>query len=190
MSRLLWAMVAAALAAGCGGEQKVKRAPPPLRPQPRDLHPGGSDSRTDCAPLTPSDGPAPLSYDERSIEEADNLAGQGSQMLTQAQRRPRPESERLIETAVHRLITALLADPYNVDATYTLAAAYARIGRTQCAINLLARLVPLRRLRSQAAEVDEKLDRLLGRKGYKGRLDPDFLPLRDDPRFREVVRNF
>jgi len=189
--RLLLGLVAAA-AAGCGGASKVKSAPPPLRPQPRAVAPQPQVSRDDCEPISPSEGPAPLSYAERSVEEAENLANQGFSLLQGAGARGAdPQSgEQMIEQAVHRLITALLADPYNVHATYNLAAAYARINRPQCAVNLLARLVPLRKLPSQSAKVEEKLDRLLGRKGYKGRLDPDFFDLRDDPRFRELVKNF
>lgn len=180
------------LAGACGGGQKVKAAPPPLRPQPRAMAPQPTDTREDCEPVSPSEGPAPLSFAERSIEESENLANQGSGLLQQAGARGADpgSGEQMIEQAVHRFVTALLADPYNVNATYNLAAAYARIGRKQCAVNLLARLVPLRKLPSQNAKVEEKLDRLLGRKGYKGRLDPDFFDLRDDPRFRDLVKNF
>jgi hypothetical protein len=178
--------------AACGGDT-VRGAPPPLRPPPRAVASEMSpSSRTDCSEVAPTDGPAPLSYDERSIEEAGNLADQGYAMLEQSALATEGsgERERLLEQAVHRFITALLADPYNVHATYNLAAAYARIGRGQCAVNLLGRLVPLRKLPSQRVKVEEKLDRLLGRKGYRGRLDPDFLYLRDDPRFRDLVKNF
>jgi hypothetical protein len=192
MDATRFALAVVVLAAACGGGQKVKGAPPPLRPQPRGMAPQQQVQRDDCEPVSPSDGPAPLSYAERSIEEADNLANQGFALLQQAGGHgAEPGSgEQLLEQAVHRFITALLADPYNVHATYNLAAAYARIGRAQCAVNLLARLVPLRKLPSQQAKVEEKLDRLLGRKGYKGRLDPDFFDLRDDPRFRDLVKNF
>jgi hypothetical protein len=111
-------------------------------------------------------------------------------MLRAAEQRgvPEPERERLITSAVERFITALLADPYNVHATYNLAAAYARIDRFQCALDLLARLEALRRLTSQTAKVEAKLDRLLGRGRYGGNLDPDFNAMRDDERFRELVR--
>lgn len=174
----------------CGCAHSVPPAPPPLRPAPRATGDRDTERRTDCAPLSPSDGPAPLSYDERSVEESDNLANQGFSLLEQSSKAEGEAREHLFEQAVHRFITALLADPYNVHATYNLAAAYARIGRAQCAVNLLSRLVPLEKLRSQHGKVEDKLDRLLGRKEYRGKLDPDFLPLRDDPRFRDVVRNF
>ncbi|HLU66122.1 MAG TPA: hypothetical protein VKZ63_07590 [Kofleriaceae bacterium] len=180
-----------ALGAGCGGG-KVRPAPPPLRPEARAVADSSSEPRTDCEPISPSAGPAPLSYEERSISEAENLASQGFELLKRAGGRDAAEidRQRLLEQAVHRFVTALLADPYNVHATYNLAAAYARIGRAQCAVNLLARLVPLRKLPSQKDQVEEKLDRLFGRGKYKGRLDPDFFDLRDDPRFRELARNF
>ena len=181
------------LVAGCGGS-KIPAAPAALRPEPRPTAPKSTETRSDCEPIAPSDGPAPLSHGERSIEEAENLANQGYALLEKAGGRgsdpDQSGGEAMIEQAVHRFITALLADPYNVHATYNLAAAYARIGRAQCAVNLLFLLIPLRKLPSQSARVEEKLDRLLGRKGYKGRLDPDFFELRDDPRFRDLVKNF
>ncbi|HTE51871.1 MAG TPA: hypothetical protein VK698_13545 [Kofleriaceae bacterium] len=184
------ALAGIALVAGCGGGA-VKAAPPPLRPAPRAVQVQTIDERSDCEPVVPSDGPSPLTYEERSVEEAENLANQGSDLLQQsAPAEDHAQNEHLLEQAVHRFITALLADPYNVNATYNLAAAYARIGRAQCAVNLLARLVPMRKLPSLAPRVEEKLDRLLGRKDYRGRLDPDFFELRDDPRFRDLVKNF
>jgi hypothetical protein len=140
--------------------------------------------------VTIGDQKPAVKYRERSIEEGDNLANEGFAMLRAAEQRgvPEPERERLITSAVERFITALLADPYNVHATYNLAAAYARIDRFQCALDLLARLEALRRLTSQTAKVEAKLDRLLGRGRYGGNLDPDFNAMRDDERFRELVR--
>jgi hypothetical protein len=132
-----------------------------------------------------------MKYDERSIEEGHNLSTQGFDLLKAAETRSiaQEERERLIAQAVRRFITALAADPYNVHATYNLAAAYGRIGRRQCAVNLLTRLVALRRLPSHRANVEEKLDRLFGRGKYGGQLDPDFFELRDDPRFRQVAKD-
>jgi hypothetical protein len=57
-------------------------------------------------------------------------------------------------------------------------------------VNLLSRLVPLRKLPSFRGTIERKLDRLFGRNKYKGTLDPDFFSLRDDPRFRELAREF
>jgi hypothetical protein len=91
----------------------------------------------------------------------------------------------MLKEAVDGFITALLADPYNVNATYNLAAAYARVGRGQCAINLLTRLIQMRDHASRKEEVESKLDRLLGRK--KTTLDPDFAQMRDDQRFRGLI---
>ena len=56
--------------------------------------------------------------------------------------------------AVNDFITALAADPYNVKATYGLAAAYAKIGRKQCSINLLTRMLQMRPHPSKKAEVE------------------------------------
>ena len=94
--------------------------------------------------------------------------------------------EAYITDAVEHLITALSADPYNVSATYHLAAAYARIGRRQCSLNLLQRLLQLRPHASRRAEVEQHLDRLLGRKQV---LDPDFADMRRDERFRALIQN-
>ena len=81
-------------------------------------------------------------------------------------------------------ITALNADPYNVRATYSLAAAYARIERRQCSLNLLNRLLQMRAHQSKRADVEAALDRLLGRKQP---LDPDFADMRTDDRFRQLI---
>lgn len=178
------------LIGACGGGE-LKPAPPPLRPKPKPAPPKENHSaRIDCKRVTLARELPALKYDERSVEEGQNLAEQGFEMLKGAESRSisRPERERLIENSVRRFITALAADPYNVHATYNLAAAYARIGRGQCSVNLLRRLVLLRKLGSQKAAVEAKLDRLFGRGEYDGRLDPDFLKLRDDSRFREVAK--
>jgi hypothetical protein len=173
----------------CGG-----KAPPieePLRPPEQKVETKKPEAkRTDCARVTIADQKPAIKYKQRSLDEAENLANEGFDMLRAAEKRnvPRSELEALITRSVERFIVALLADPYNVHATYNLAAAYARIGRAQCALNLLARLEELRRLASQKEKVEAKIDRLLGRKKYEGRLDPDFNSLRDDRRFRTLVK--
>ena len=187
-SSLLLVVGASLLVAGCAG--KAKPAGEPVRPPVEEEKVVvESKEKTDCDKVTVGDDFPAFKYDERSLEEADNLADRGFGTLRAAEQRgvPRSERERMVTHAVEDFIKSLIADPYNVHATYNLAAAYARIDRHQCSINLLQRLVKLRRLRSQTTKVEAKLDRLLGRKKFDGKLDPDFENLRDDERFREVV---
>ena len=176
----------------CGGSKKAPAAPPPLRPTPIAQPAPTTAAPSDCEPADPAKGLPAKIFQQRSIDESRKLAlaGVGKLQSAAAKDIDRGTREQLLNEAVESLITALLADPYNVHATYNLAAAYARIGRAQCAVNLLGRLVPLRKLPSQRALVEAKLDRLFGRSEYKGRLDPDFLALRDDPRFRELAKDF
>lgn len=176
----------------CGPKGPVPEAPPPRRPEEiagkRDV----SGIPDDCQPTDPKTLPPPVPYRERSIIEAKNLAEEGYDRLKRAEdpKLPKVEREQLVTDAVDTLITALLADPYNVHATYNLAAAYARIGRGQCSVNLLDRMVSLHRLPSHYDEVEEKLDRLLGRGRFRNDLDPDFHDLRDQEIFREVIKKF
>jgi hypothetical protein len=186
-------IVMAALLAVCACSKNgpVKPAPEPRRPQEVKAQKTEGE-RTDCQPTDPRALPPSVSYKERSIVEAKNLAEQGFSLLQRAEDKkvPRVEREDMVTEAVDLFITALAADPYNVHATYNLAAAYARVGRAQCAVNLLDRLVELRNLRSQKEEVEAKLDRLLGRDKYRRKMDPDFRQLRDMTIFREVIKKF
>ena len=187
-------LAALPLAVGAACHQQtgpIEPAPPPRRPT--EIKVKRDRPRVeDCQPVDVRSSPASMPYRERSISEARNLADQGFTFLKQSEERalPRTDRERYLTEAVDRFITALLADPYNVHATYNLAAAYARIDRPQCAVNLLARLVELRKLQSHQAAVEEKLDRLLGRSKFRGRLDPDFYEMRDMEIFRELVKRF
>ena len=189
-------MVVAALGlAACGGKGPPPPAPPPHRPTPTEAAPAAADTGprapADCTPTDPSAVPPSVAYPQRSIAEGENLAREGTSKLVAAEERgvDRASREQLLTEAVDLLITALAADPYNVHATYNLAAAYARIDRRQCALNLLERLVLLGRLASQQALVEEKVDRLLGRKQYARNRDRDFDDLRTDERFRRLVRD-
>jgi hypothetical protein len=141
----------------------------------------------DCEPINPDHEAKPLSFDERSIPEGTRLAEQGRAKLKTAQSAEvtKLTREDMITQAVSDFITALRADPYNVAATYSLAAAYATIGRAQCTINLLTRLLQMRPHVAKHAEVEAHLDRLLGRKQV---LDPDFAEMRKDDRFRALIQ--
>jgi hypothetical protein len=191
-SRLARRLVAAAAMlvivpiAACGGSQKAPPPPPPLRPAPI-AQPSAAATPADCEPADPTRNLPAKIFQQRSIDEAKKLAAASLSKL-QAAAAPdleRSAREQLLREAVDGFITALLADPYNVNATYNLAAGYARVGRRQCAMNLLTRLIQMRDHHSRKEEVEAKLDRLLGRK--KTALDPDFHDMRDDQRFRALI---
>ena len=106
----------------------------------------------DCEPTDPQAELKPLTFDERSIPEGMRLADEGYASLNSSRSAEidKITREQQITDAVNSFITALAADPYNVKATYGLAAAYARIGRKQCSINLLTRILQMRPHYSQA----------------------------------------
>jgi len=177
--------------AACGSSGP-SAARDPLRPRPTPIKKVEMVRSTpgDCDPVKPSEGEPARVHKDRSVEEAQAIATQGLELLQRSDKPvPEPEKNALLEQAVAKFHTALAADPYNVRATYNLAAAYARIGRAQCSINLLWRLTELSAWPSQAAAVKESVERLFGRgKKWKGNPDPDFDRLRGDERFRAVAK--
>jgi hypothetical protein len=176
------------LAAACGGAPQITPPPPPLRPEAEATPPKPKEVvQKDCEPINADHEAKPLGFDERSIPEGTRLAEQGRAKLKTAQSAEvtRLTREDMITQAVSDFVTALRADPYNVAATYSLAAAYATIGRAQCTINLLTRLLQMRPHAAKHAEVEAHLDRLLGRKQV---LDPDFAEMRKDDRFRALIQ--
>ena len=102
-------------------------------------------SQKDCEPVDRPTSSSRSRSSERSIPEGARARRGGEGRPAQPPRAPRSSARPASSTstdAVEHLITALRADPYNVTATYNLAAAYARIGRKQCAINLLTAPAP------------------------------------------------
>lgn len=187
-TRSLLLLVATLLLAGaCHEKQALTAPPPPLRPEPepRTDVPKPAVAR-DCDPVDAKSEPNAMSFDKRSIPEGQRLTSdaQNKLKLAEGAEVERNLREQYTTDAVSDLITALRADPYNVGATYTLAATYARIGRKQCAINLLTRLLEMRPHASKKVEVDANLDKLLGRKQT---LDPNFADMRRDERFRQLI---
>lgn len=184
--KLLALLSVASLSLVACAKGELTPPPPPLRPEAEPA-PDTRPVAKDCDPVEPSDELKPISFGERSIPEGQKLSDQARAELKAASSAEvdRPTREAYITDAVDHLITALRADPYNVGATYTLAAAYARIGRKQCSLNLLQRLIQMRPHASKHAEVEAQLDHLLGRRQV---LDPDFAEMRDDTRFRVLIR--
>lgn len=188
------AVTVALLLVGCGGPSYVA-AKDPARPEPKPVKAKVAEvveEPTDCAPQDPEKGPPPKVYGDRVIELGDSLAAQGLQLLLQSEERSRgvADNQAKLAAAVEKFQEALAADPYNVKATYNLAAAYGRIGRTQCSLNLLARLVEMAAFPSQKEAIQEVGDRLLGRgKKWSGRPDPDFEDMRANPKFLDLAKH-
>jgi hypothetical protein len=182
MKKLLFVL----LLVGCHEKQELTPPPPPLRPEPAPKA-KAAETAKDCEPTDPNAELKPFSFDQRSIPESSRLADQATSELKTANggEVDRRTHENMIKQSVDDFIDSLKADPYDVKATYGLAAAYAKIGRTQCSINLLTRLLQMRPHASKHAEVEAQLDRLLGRKQV---LDPDFSEMRGDERFRELIK--
>jgi hypothetical protein len=169
---------------GCHGKQEVKPPPPPLRPEaaPKD----DGVVQEDCTPTDPASELKPIGFDERSIPEAQRLADKAYTSLNSASsaEMDRLSREQAMTDAVRDFLTALAADPYNVKATYGVAAAYAKIGRKQCSLNFLTRMLQMRTHPSKKPEVEAYIDKLLGRKQP---LDSDFAEMRRDKGFRELI---
>jgi hypothetical protein len=182
---LLLALASLALGAGCHEGGALTPPPPPLRPDPDPLPPA-SKSDKDCTATDPKEELKALTFDERSIPEGMKLADQGYANLHTAEGGDvaRSTRESSLNDSVNLFVTALAADPYNIHATYGLAAVYAMIGRKQCSINLLTRLLQMRPHPSKHAEVEAAIDHLLGRHQP---LDPDFFEMRRDERFRLLI---
>ena len=187
-TRLATILLALTMWSACGGAEEITPPPPPLRPKPLDVdRPRRAAAKDDCEVTDPADEDPAKTFQQRSIPEAEKLAQQGvANLKAAASKEVDPATrESLITDAVELFITALLADPYNVTATYYLAAAYGRIGRVECSINLLKRLMQMRDHASRKDDVAAALDMLLGRNRQP--LDPDFNDMRDDPRFRALI---
>jgi len=186
--RLAGLLFGLTLLGACHGKQEVTAPPPPLRPEAEAAPPKpASTTQKDCDADGDIKQPNPLTFGERSIPEGTRLAEQGRAKLRTAQSAEvtRATREDMVTQAVDDFITALRADPYNVEATYSLAAAYATIGRPQCTINLLTRLLQMRAHEAKRKDVEAHLDKLLGRKQV---LDPDFAEMRKDDRFRALIQ--
>jgi hypothetical protein len=188
---------------GACATAKVGPAGDPLRPPAQKLPPVVAQSNVaaivkgpveqapeDCDPMAPDQGPPPKSVSKKDAGEAQKIATEGLHNLVAAEKQDKPASEvaSLIEQSVQQFLQALSIDPLNVRATYNLSAAYARIGRTQCAVNLVARLVAMSKLGIRKSECGDAFDRIWGSGGkWKGNPDPDFQYLRTDKRLTDLV---
>jgi len=145
------AIVAVAMAfvftsAGCphhlsGPAERMKRPRPKRRPKDKpDPSKGLADLKLveDCS--------ANFNYDRkhhRKKRQSDRLVSQGVTLLKRARKERGEEQVDTYVDALMKLRSALIQDNYNANATYRLAAAYARLARKGCAIMLLKRLTQL-----------------------------------------------
>jgi hypothetical protein len=181
-----------------GATARAQAVEEPLRPEPKSLPPVVEkqervpvkeqplpQSPEDCEAVMPNQGPPAKKYKELDIPGGASQASEGLKILIESERNiPPDEKAAKIESAVAKFFGSLSADAYNINATYNLAAAYARIGRNQCAVNLLYRLAAMKSFHSRKKAIDQKRDRFLGEGSrWKGKPDPDFSALRSKPEF-------
>jgi len=200
MRRILFSIVLALGA--CGGSAKVAPLGDPLRPPPQKLPAVVSQDKVavvtgpmeqapdDCEVVSPDQGPPPKPVSKKDVQEAEKIASEGLRNLIAAEKQDKPYNEvtSLIEQSVGQFLQALSMDPQNVKATYNLAAAYARIGRNQCSLNLISRLVAMNKIGERKRECVDAFDRIWGSGGrWKGKPDPDFDHLRSDKRLTDLV---
>jgi len=202
MRRVVSIIVAAVWVAACGGSAKQAPLGDPLRPQAQKLPAVVSQDKVavvtgpmeqapdDCDAVTPDQGPPPKNVSKKDAQESEKIASEGLHNLIAAEKQDKPYNEvtALIEQSVGQFLQALSMDPQNVKATYNLAAAYARIGRNQCSLNLIHRLVAMNKLGERKKECVDAFDRIWGSGGrWKGKPDPDFDHLRNDKRLTDLV---
>lgn len=198
-------LILAALLLRAGSALAAPATDEPLRPEAKPLPPVVAvvervptvsaplpQSPEDCEPVAAKDGPPPRPYKELKVDEGETLALEARKILFESEKNIPPEDVAAkIEAATSKFFAALSADPYNVIATYNLAAAYARIGRNQCSLNLLARLVAMKDFHSRKKDIDQRKDALFGTGKRKNKgPDPDFKALRGKPEFENIVKNF
>ncbi len=189
-------------ASACASGKAAGPAGDPLRPEAKALPPvvavqdkvpvsqPAAQAADDCEAVAPNQSPPPpKAYKDLDIKGGAAQADQGLRELIQSEKNIPPEDVAAkIEGAVQKFFGALAADPYNINATYNLAAAYARIGRNQCALNLLARMAAMKDFPTRKKAIAAKADRLFGRgKKWKDKPDPDFQALRGKPEFESIV---
>jgi hypothetical protein len=190
-------LVTSLLVVACGGGTQ-KPAATPLRPNATPVAqkaaaPVPVAGPADCPPVEPNKGLPPKTLKELSISEAEAYATQGLKIQIESEKigLTPPDARGLLKQAMDKYFTSLSADPYNVKATYNLAAAYGRIGRCQCANNLLARLAEMQSWPSSKADIEDCANRIFGKgKKWKDRPDGDLDSCRTDPRFRSIVSKF
>lgn len=137
--------VGAPTAAGCGGPyvgkaEKLKRPVKKKRPPEPDA--AALPYNEDCKAAFFEDN----SKVRRNSGAARGKVGQGDAALGAAESSPDPgvRASSTIE-AINSYKKALLDDPFSAEATYKLAAAYARVRKKKCAIDLLTRLAQLKK---------------------------------------------
>jgi hypothetical protein len=192
-----------ALVAACGPKGPFPAADP-LRPPAQKVDSGGPVAVTpvvaaDCDPLAPAQGAPAVAYKDRDEVGAQSLYKQQALPLlknSEDSANPggppsSPDAQDAFLAAVKKFQEGLAMDPYNAHLTYNLAAAYARIGKNQCALNLLARLASFSKWPSRKANVQDCYNALTGHANFSGKgPDPDFDGLRGDDRFKAIVKSF
>ena len=138
-------MCLALAAVGCqplyGGKPEKLAAPPKKKAPPEA-------AATDTPVKEIDDCTADFRGDPKNVKQltsqSNQLVGEGDTALVNSDKAAEPAAQAgLIRESIDRYRSALVKDPYNVEATLKLALAYDKVYRKGCAIAMLKRLATL-----------------------------------------------
>ena len=156
--------LATATGVGCSG---------PYSSKPSKLKKPRKKKRPDTAPPTAeAEGPV---FDEkcrtnffadpgrvrRKKAQSRGLTREADDILREVEGREGEALIAAVNDALGKLKNALRADPYGAEATYSMAAAYAVVGKKGCALALLQRLSDLTKMPAAEAAAERTINRAL-----------------------------
>jgi hypothetical protein len=141
-------VVIAAAAAGAAGCQPLYGGKPERLPAPSRKKPPKEEATVEAPVKTIDECQADFRSDPRAVRQqaslASQLTGEGDTAFASSAKAADPTAQAsLLRESVDKYRSALIKDPYSIEATLKLALAYDKALRKGCAIAMLKRLAAL-----------------------------------------------